>query len=1094
MSTMSYNVSNQTNENNINIIDNQKRSHCSSKSIDIVSLNKTFSELNVQSNEKHEESFPELKVQSNEKHEKTSIEKINEIILGSEKYFIPEKPVLKVNTKTSSKKGIRTPVSEVNFNELLKSLDDLTSEVNNNKEHKQKENGEKAKNNISDRKLSHSASFKNLFNIGKKLSNESLKNNEEKNSFTDIIQNSKNYLLNLASKTVTGNQENIEKSEENNEKINKNKEVEENKENKEINENKDINENKKISKNEKIEIPNIRIVVNSRKSSESTICKPENEQFESTIREDLEIDEENDSIINNSGINLYSKNRGSINLDTYMNSEAFPNTPITPISPEQKVSELLVKDEEIKEDDKEDEEKAFEEQETLILQSEPPKFIYEHRKSNSEIMVPAKKAKSSMRHTCSKDKLESLKNENIEPSLEGYASYSNVEGQESQEETESNPIRNDSIRYSHCHTLNNNESRRKTLLNQKIKTSINLHKKISQNRLSLNRSSINFQDIQNVKDLSNVTNSFNVNNRNLNSSNNENGKNDYYIKQLKVEDTNNNDMMEDIDNQSKFGTFGGSNNAATIKLYRNTRKLSDVTSNHQRSSSLESYHSLPVMNNNSPNYRYDKIIISPSLMAKKSPNIISKNSPSLISRNSPNLIAMSSPSSIAKKSPSLINKNSPENKSSLSNQSYNANDKELENGNNGKLSVPTVIDENNDNKLDMSSMDERNRRKSNVSCIHEEDNLGLLTSDIEKDKSIEKMMDSLEAIKSNIDGKNKEDEENKEENNTIKPSWAKNNNHSSLSSINTQDTKDEKNEKEKDDDAENHIYVASPERKQYQSGIVFSKRNSSLTRFSVAGARSRNSVAPEVGIKSKYYRYSVARNLNTYSNSTGRVPIPSHHTKLTIPHFNPSNAPKKPIINDNIENNSMLIEDLSNTNKIDSMIYSNGNTNKSFLFRDIRDNKNHKISNIKSEIEDIEEETSEDLIDEPELNFSFKSKDSFPLSKSMPSNMSNIMQEATLEDDIHSNMKNSLSLFRTKKDNNNNNNNINMHNTLPSSFRTDKREYNKVNVNNIPFIYNKDQAQWETNMHTMSLYDEENPKPKKKKNFKKTFSIFKKRN
>lgn len=114
---MSVNIPSQSNTNDIDIIDNQNSKHRRSNSIDIVSLNKTFSELNVQ---------------SNVKHEKTSIEKINEIILGSEKYFIPEKPVLKINTKATARRSVRTPASEVDFNELLKSLDDLTSEVKNN--------------------------------------------------------------------------------------------------------------------------------------------------------------------------------------------------------------------------------------------------------------------------------------------------------------------------------------------------------------------------------------------------------------------------------------------------------------------------------------------------------------------------------------------------------------------------------------------------------------------------------------------------------------------------------------------------------------------------------------------------------------------------------------------------------------------------------------------------------------------------------------------------------------------------------------------------------------------------------------------------
>jgi len=124
MSTSPMNISPLDKSNDMEIMENMKKNHHRSKSIDLQTLNKTFSEMNVQ---------------SNKRPEKSSIEKINEIIRGSEKYYIPDKPVLKINTKTSARKSFKTPASEVDFNELLKNLDDLTSEVKN---HNNKNNNE----------------------------------------------------------------------------------------------------------------------------------------------------------------------------------------------------------------------------------------------------------------------------------------------------------------------------------------------------------------------------------------------------------------------------------------------------------------------------------------------------------------------------------------------------------------------------------------------------------------------------------------------------------------------------------------------------------------------------------------------------------------------------------------------------------------------------------------------------------------------------------------------------------------------------------------------------------------------------------------
>jgi len=103
------------NSNEIDIIKSKKENHRKSKSIDLATLNKTFANLQVQ---------------SNLKSEKRGIDKINEIILENEK-FVPH--TTKISSKSSSRVSYRkrTPI-EVNYNDLLKSLDAIASEVKSN--------------------------------------------------------------------------------------------------------------------------------------------------------------------------------------------------------------------------------------------------------------------------------------------------------------------------------------------------------------------------------------------------------------------------------------------------------------------------------------------------------------------------------------------------------------------------------------------------------------------------------------------------------------------------------------------------------------------------------------------------------------------------------------------------------------------------------------------------------------------------------------------------------------------------------------------------------------------------------------------------
>ncbi|OUM68809.1 hypothetical protein PIROE2DRAFT_3328 [Piromyces sp. E2] len=1123
MSATSMNTNNNINNLNLNmdsipantnktrkIASPQKLSHRRSRSFDINSLNKTFSKLNVQ---------------SNIKSEKRGIDKINEVILGKDKYFIPEKPVLNINTKilsnsSSRRSSFRTPNSEVDYNELLKSLDDLTSEVKSNtikrcKRNENKKECNETKNKVESTStnvdntveiknkndenvgekpieptkptLKHSGSLRYLLSLTKKSSKESIKDGEENSmpNFTGLLQNSKNYLLNLTKK----NPENDES--ETSQKPEETKPFEEKKAPEEI------KVTKEVDNKESIQIPDINITINSRKSSEATIYKSDNDQCESTKRsENIEEEEEeveDNSIINqgneNSVINLYSKNRDSINLDVYMNSEMFPNTPVTPISPEDKpgtstnnklevisenkeeeidleqelrereLREKELKEKELKEKElrekelrekelrenkmKEKERKKFE---SLALPKLPPVY-YGHKKSNSEVVkLPLNKLKekNNMRHSYSKDNLEVLKKQDVEASFE---IISNNEYKKDSE-VERNPVRHDSIRYSNSHTINNKDahtSKRKSFLNQKNNNSHNLRKKQSGNRLSVNRSSINFQDMQNVKD---VTKSFYVNNKNFKTkkTTDDTGNDVYYIKRL------NNNEEE-------------TNNAAAIKLYRNTRKLSDV-SKRQRSDSNSSNRSLPIMNKSDRPYKYDKITVSPKLLVKTTV---------------------------------------PVNKSTLSNQSFNADEADFDRS-----------------KVLLSAFPQE-----------EEDSLNLMTSNIERDKSIEKMMDSLEAMKNSINGEKGTNKEG-----IFRPSWAKTNSRHNSSSSNIASQRESTKKTPKLEESkmrtpnlgenkirtprlderksktpnlgekkspEDSYYVASPQRKQYQSGgLVFSKRNSSLTRFSVVSARTRHSVAQasDVAVKSKFYRYSVNRNMNTYNNPNS-LPIPSHHTKLTIPHFNPNIIPIQtpqhtpqhtpqqtpqltPHLAPHLSNNrkdsidsvgsqeTLTMEGSYNTNIVDSSVCDN-NT-KSFLFRDTRESKyqNHNVSNIINEIPEEEEEDR--MIEDPPLEFNFTNKNKNEYNKNEYNNNSS----NTNNINFNKNKSNHISYNQNS-------------NTFTNSNEKKSEIVSKINVTEIPFLYNKEQADWESNMHSMSLYDDQNPKPKKnKKGFRKTFSIFKK--
>jgi len=938
-------------------MDDRDKNHHRSKSLNMQTLNKEFSELYVQ---------------SDVKHEKTSIEKINEIILGSEKYFIPERPALKINTKAQEKKCFKTPVSEVDFNELLRSLDDLTNVVksNKNKIHKEaikpesdeKKEEKKVEEKVEDKKVEEEK-IEEMEKIEEKENiEEKEKIEEEKIEDVDIENINKTIEQNLNNSTN----------------IIENNEVIENKENSEITRSEGM---ECINKNEKFKVPELKIINNSKELPEITV----NKQIE-IVKNESEIGEENNSRIidnnNKNTINLYSKNRGSINIDIYMNPEEFPNTPVTPITPDlpeqnisivQNVNEVNEVNKDINEEiNKEINEEANEEtnmgvnKDDIPLPPELSKFKYSHRKSNSEVNVPTGKLNTLVRRTNSKDKLDILKKEYDKPYFEGNTNmeYSLKndgydENELEEEEIESNPARQDSMSYSKAHILNNGD-RNKSFLNQKNSKSNNLHKKTSQNRLSLNRSSINFQDAQNVNDLSNPPTSFSNDNKSVTNTgtiNDEKGKDIYYIQHLNREDESN--LVQEQDNNIA-GTF---------------------------------------------------------------------------------------------------------------NRDSNVNDNELNNENNEKLNVPS---------------DDENKK--------------------------EKVKNNIEVMKFDVHSRDCEtkEETKKEEGNVLMTNRTKvNNQHNTY-----HDEEKKGNEQENPD---HNIYVASPGRVKYQSAVIYSKRNSSLTKFSLGNPRTGNVAGTNVSTKSKYYRYSMARNIQTYHNVADKGPVPSHHTKLTIPHFNPNIIPEQPeqtqeqqIYKESLESDSsqstLLMEGTTETNKVKTIFnnsnnnnnenYNNNNNNdnnyndndnsndynmkNSFLFRNNgENNKSHNISNIKSEIEHIEEETNEfpNEFTNDESHFNIKSIDSYPISvsNSVPINMSSVLYDS-VENDYHRNKQNNLqNKFKNSKN-------------QPEIIKT-------INSSTIPFIFSKEHSDWDTNMHTMSLYDEDNPKPKKnRKGFRKTFSIFKKKN
>jgi len=126
----------------------------------------------------------------------------------------------------------------------------------------------------------------------------------------------------------------------------------------------------------------------------------------------------------------------------------------------------------------------------------------------------------------------------------------------------------------------------------------------------------------------------------------------------------------------------------------------------------------------------------------------------------------------------LLYKNSPAVRSSLSSQSFNANEEDFEIKNKDVLTVPSI----------------ENNRKLSVTSIHEEDNLKLLASNIEKDKNMDKMMDNLKTMKSSISG-HKQEKETKEESTAFRPSWARNSSkHNSYSnSVSNEEKKEHEN-------------------------------------------------------------------------------------------------------------------------------------------------------------------------------------------------------------------------------------------------------------------------------------------------------------
>jgi len=967
------------NSNEIDIIANTKKNHRKSRSIDLATLNKTFANLNVQ---------------SNLRSEKRGIDKINEIILENEK-FVPQKTVFHINTKDSSKSSSkvsfrkRTPVVEVNYNDLLKSLDAIASEVKSNsyKNCKSKEQlpitnetanitnniltkqvqepeirtvrksvvkqdikqNEKYDENFDDKpnppikqhSKNNSSNFDYLVEFGKKIYNDSftfgrnasskvLNDNEDNNisGITEMKHNSKNYSTNL-----------VKKTHETTDKI-KNKEEDFNK----INDNNEQKQN--IDKNNDIS--------NSRKSSDATIFKPDNDQYESTLKEENKniSDKDNKSdttpiitdivdIKNDSKELKVSKNIDDIKK---FQSLALPKLPINRSN--ENISNDHLEKPKLKNKPPRDD-SIFFSKKTLSgqfsknqstptsryskISKNPPSPSNRYSKISKNPPSPSSRYSKISKNPPSPSNHCFKISKNPPSPLNRYSRMNRDQllpslrhsfNDQSSLLNESNPARNDSIRYSYNHALhnfNNDDStniKRRSFLNQKNNNSNGLRKKRSQNRLSVNRISVNIDDL---------TKSLNISN-----------------------------------------------------------------------------------------------------------NII----------------------------------------------------------------TPTKSTSNEDAQG------------------HEEDSLKLMTSDIEKDKNMERMMNNIKEIKNSISG---DSNQQVKDISHFRPSWAKHNSKTNLfSSDDSNNSINSQEEKKNSDNLENdELNIIRPKRKQYHSGILFSKRNSSLTRFSVMSARTRHASVQQtdlVAMKSKYYRYSIARNMNTYNNS-GNIPVPFHHTKLTIPQFNPQQQQpvrKSPQLQQQVLRSPQFGSPQFGSPQIRNSQLRNSQFRNSQLRNSQLRNSQLRNSQLRSPQLRSPQLRSPQLrspqlrtpqLRSPQLrSLQYRSPQ---LQELIRKSLNSTISEETILEESENSVKSPKFLFRDVRISNiisdiKEEEEIkeleSKYNKSPGVTQQslDKSEFNNANYIKKP-LSEKEQEEWKINMHTVSLYDDENPKPKKNKiNFKKRFSFFKK--
>jgi len=978
--------------NAANEIANKKMNHRKSKSVDCGSLNKAFEKFNAQANEKR------------------GIDRINEIIQANEKLFALQKQDLN-SQKISKVTPRRKAAAEVNFNDLLESLDAIATEVKVKKgkreekaeikpevkpEVKQEVKQEEKQEEIEDvddkpnppikqHSINYSGNFKSLIDFGKKISNESLvfgkntSNSNEENGvsgITDLINNSKSYLLNLAKKANDTIEEIKTKEKDNN------------------------NEEKvsdKSNENEEIEEQNIdnKVISYSRKSSDATICRSDNDQCESipfspknkttttapivasATTSDSDANKEDEEMKRSDTIKKF-QSLALPELPVNKNSEGLPNSQ----TEEQNVDK------------------------NGMRYSKSPSMAFSKNQSspsNRHSKINKKQSSPSIRHS-------RIGKDQSSPAVR----Y--VKVNKDQQSPVVRYVKMDKSSPANSYTKMSNEQTTPKMSNSQ--SSPSLHSEINNDQSSPSiHSLLANNDQPSYTKMSNIPPSPSL--HYFNKIKEQTSPSTHYSKM------NNDQSSPSLNNKSSPSLQYANANQSTSFANQSSSYINQSSSSlylpnpvrkdsmrYSYSHALNNYSNDESTNNKRKSFLNQKRNTSNGLRKKISQNRLSQNRSSINFTDYQNIQELS---------------------------------KYLNNTNKNLTSIEESNNNNNSNGLEKINVNEEkpagSPEKKLDSPGHEEDLLGLMTSNIEKDKTLERMMDKLEAMKNKINDESKP--QSKDPSHFCSsPNWAKrnvktnsypsnneSNSRSSLSSYSTSHSSQEDKRINNDD------FMAK--RKQYHSVVLPSNRNSSLSSFSNMSPRNHHTSIQPNAMKSKYFRYSVARNINTYNNP-GSIPVPSHRTKLTVPHFDPQQQLNK--------GNYYSMNINMNMNMTEGAIYEESNNNnnnrisspRGFYFRDINEKtKNGRISNIVSDIKDEDRSSDSD--------YDYRRS------------QSNLQQFQ----------------FTNKMD--------------------DVDRMNRP-VHPVPPVpYNKEQEQWKLNMHTVTLYDEENPKPKKK-HLKKRFSFFRKSN